>query len=119
MITITDKNSNSIHINTTEGKMVFTAQGDMEFNAKNVRFNVQEDMDVEIGKNKRESVMENSETSAKNSTENVMENKTVNTGKKTEQISGELVVHTSQGEMLLDGTGKVTIQSKQGIDYGN
>ena len=118
-ITINDKNGNSIHINTSEGNMTFTAQGDMEFNAKNVHFNVQEDMNFEVGRNKRESVNETLETSAKNSTEHIAENKKVNTGKKTEQISAELVVHTSQGEMLLNSTGKVTIQSKQGIDYGN
>ncbi|WP_400073182.1 type VI secretion system Vgr family protein [Zobellia russellii] len=118
-ITINDKNGNSIHINTSEGNMTFTAQSDMEFNAKNVRFNVQEDMNFEVGRNMRESVMETLETSAKNSTEHIAENKKVNTGKKTEQISAELVVHTSQGEMLLNSTGKVTIQSKQGIDYGN
>ncbi|QCX00338.1 type IV secretion protein Rhs [Aggregatimonas sangjinii] len=119
MITISDKVGNSMHINTAQGKMVFTAMGDMEFNAKNIRFNVQEDMDVEVGKNKREVVKELVETSAKNSDEHITENRTIHTGRKIEQVSGELVVHISQGEMLLDSTGKVTIQSKQGIDYGN
>ncbi len=118
MITINDKNGNSFHINTSEGKMVFTAQGDMEFNAKNVRFNVQEDMDVDIGKNKRESVMGKSETTAKNAEENVSETKKVIIGKKLEQVSGELVMHTSQGKMLLDGTGNVTVQSATKVSYG-
>lgn len=30
--------------------MGFTALGDIEFNAKNIRFNVQDDMDIDIGK---------------------------------------------------------------------
>ncbi len=118
MITINDKNNNSIQINTAEGKMVFTTQGDMEFNAKNVRFNVQEDMDVEIGGSKRESIRGKSETSTKEAVENVSETKKIFIGKKLEQSSGELVMHTSRGKMLLDSKGKITVQSKEGTDYG-
>lgn len=117
-ITINDKNGNSFHINTSEGKMVFTAQGDMEFNAKNVRFTVQEDMEVKVGKDKRESITGKSETTAKNAEENISETKKVNIGKKLEQVSGELTMHTSQGDMLLDGTGKVTVQSSKKVSYG-
>ncbi len=119
MITINDKNGNSIHINTSEGKIVFTALGDMEFNAKNVRFNVQEDMDVEIGGNKKESVKKTYELDTKNSIERVFDNKEINIGKKLEQVSGESILQTTQGEMLIDSKGKLTLQSKDAVDYGN
>ncbi len=119
MITINDKNGNSMHINTTEGKMTFTAQGDMEFNAKNVRFNVQDDMDVKIGGNKKLSIKKSYETDSKNSTERVFDNKEINIGKKLEQISGESIVQTNQGEMLIDSKGKLTLQSKSEVDYGD
>ncbi|MCF6349277.1 MAG: phage baseplate assembly protein V, partial [Flavobacteriaceae bacterium] len=119
MITITDKNGNSMHINTSEGKMVFTALGDMEFNAKNVRFNVQEDMDFDIGKNKTESIKEKVEISAKNSTEQIFKNKDITIGKKLEQVSGELTMQTNEGKMLIDGKGKVTVQSAEDVDYGD
>ncbi|SHJ77488.1 phage baseplate assembly protein V, partial [Pseudozobellia thermophila] len=119
MITIQDKNGNSIHINTTEGKMTLSAQGDMEFNAKNVRFNVQENMDVEIGGNKKVSVKKNYETDTKNRIERVFDNKEISIGKKLEQISGESFVQTNQGEMLIDSKGKLTLQSKEAVDYGD
>ena len=118
MITINDKEGNSIHINTSEGKMVFTANGDMEFNAKNVRFNVQEDMNLEIGGNKTENVSGKFETSTENSIENVEKSKRLNIGKKLDQVSGELIVKTTQGNMLFDGKGKVTLQSKEKVSYG-
>ena len=116
MITINDKNGNSIHINTTEGKMTLTAQGDMEFNAKNVRFNVQEDMDVEIGGNKTETIKENLQVSSKNSTENIMENKLIEAQKKLDQIASEMFIHTNKGKMLIDGKGKVTLQSSTRVN---
>jgi len=119
MITINDKNGNSFHINTSEGKMVFTAQGDMEFNAKNIRFNVQEDMDVEIGRNKRESIKETYELDTKDSKERVFNNKDIQISKKLEQVSGESLVQTNRGEMLIDSKGKLTLQSKKQVDYGD
>ncbi|SDE50166.1 Uncharacterized conserved protein, implicated in type VI secretion and phage assembly [Pricia antarctica] len=119
MITIKDKNNNSIHIKTSEGKMVFTALGNMEFNAKNVRFNVQEDMDVEIGGNKKESIKKTYELDTKNSTERVFDDKEINIGKRLEQVSGESLLTTTRGEMLIDSTGKLTLQSKDAVDYGD
>lgn len=119
MITIKDKDGNSIHINTTQGKMVFTALGDMEFNAKNVRFNVQEDMNIEVGRNKNVSVKETLSTDSKNATERIFKDKEITVGKKLEQVSGESITQTNHGEMLFDSSGKLTLQSKSEIDYGD
>ncbi len=118
MITINDKDGNSIHINTSEGKMVFTAVGDMEFNAKNVRFNVQEDMEVDIGKDKIESVMGKSERSAKNAVENISQTKKTTVGETLEQVSGDLTMKTSKGKMILAGQGKVILHSATKVSYG-
>ena len=119
MITITDKNGNSMHINTSEGKMIFTAQGDMEFNAKNVKFNVQEDMEQNIGNNKTESIKESHNIDVKNSLEKIFKNKEISIGEKLEQVSGELLMQTVDGKMLIDGKGKITIQSAEDVDYGD
>jgi len=118
MITINDKAGNSIHINSAECKMVFTSQGDMEFNAKNLRFNVQEDMEVEVGNDKREAIKGKSETTAKITEENISESKKISVGETLEQVSGDLVMQTSKGKMLLEGQGKVSLQSATKVSYG-
>lgn len=117
-ITIKDKNGNSIRMNTKKKSITITAPEDMTLNAKNMEMNIQEDLTVNVGKNKTERIKENHNLEAKNSTTKILKNKKVRSGEKTEQQAGELTVHTSTGEMVLDGTGKVIIQSKDRIDFG-
>jgi len=118
-ITISDKGGNIIHFNTATKNITISAPETMEFNAKNMKFNVQEDMEMNIGKNKRESISETREITMKEDKKLVMENSETNVGKKTQHVSGEITLHSSTGEMLLDGTGKITIQSKDTINYGD
>ena len=112
MITISDKNGNSMQIITADGKMILNAIGDMEINAKNLTFNVQENMQMNIGKNKTVDVKETLEVSANNSKEHIFKDKETTVTKKMNQVSGELTIQTNEGKMLLDGKGKVTVQSK-------
>ena len=118
-ITISDKGGNIIHFNTSTKNITISAPEMMEFNAKNMKFNVQENMEMNIGKNKTETISETRQTSVKNDKTSVMENSEINVGKKTEHVSGEITMHSSTGEVLIDGTGKVTIQSKDTINYGD
>ncbi|RAJ37159.1 type VI secretion system Vgr family protein [Pedobacter cryoconitis] len=117
-ITITDQNNNVIHIDTQGNNITISALETMTFNAKNMKFNVQENMDVAVGKNKKEIISEDFDFQAKNLKSTVVENSDQVTGKKLQHIAGEMTMHSNQGKILIDGTGKVTLQSKDRIDYG-
>ncbi len=117
-ITITDQNNNVIHIDTKGNNITISALETMTFNSKNMKFNVQENMDVSIGKNKKEIINENFDLQAKNMKSTVVENAEQLTGKKSQHIAGEMTMHSNEGKILIDGTGKITIQSKDRIDYG-
>lgn len=117
-ITIKDKNGNSILMDTRNKNITITAPEDMTLNARNMKLNIRENLDIKVGKSKTERVREGHSLEAKNSTTKILKTRTVRSGEKTEQLAGELIVHTSSGEMVLDGTGKVTIQSKDRIDFG-
>lgn len=117
-ITIKDKNGNAIRMNTAKKSVTITAPEDMTLNAKNMEMNIRENLRVNVGKSKTERIREDHNLEAKNSTTKILETRTVRSGEKTEQQAGELTVHTSTGEMLLDSAGKVTIQSKDRIDFG-
>ena len=126
-ITITDNKNNRIFIDTANDNIEITANKNitisageqMTFNAKNIDFNVQEDMNLEIGKNKTESITENLNLTAKNSKEQIFKNKEISIGKNLNQVSGKLVMQTNDGKMLLDSKGKITIQSSENVDYGD
>jgi type VI secretion system secreted protein VgrG len=55
-ITVTDRNNNVIHINTATNSITITALENMTLNAKNLQINVQENMDVQVGKDHSTSV---------------------------------------------------------------
>ncbi|MGY0038097.1 phage baseplate assembly protein V [Pedobacter sp. NJ-S-72] len=117
-ITITDQNNNVIHIDTQSNNITISALETMTFNSKNMKINVQENMDISVGKNKKEFVTENFDLQVKNMKTTVAENADQVTGKKAQHIAGEMTMHTNEGKILIDGTGKITIQSKDRIDYG-
>ena len=117
-ITITDQNNNIIHIDTQGNNITITALETITFNSKNMKINVEENMDVVVGKDKKETISENFDLQAKNMKSTVTENTDHVTGKKLQHIAGEMTMHTNDGKILIDGTGKVTLQSKDRIDYG-
>ena len=67
-ITITDKNSNIITIDTANNNIEISALENMTFNAKNMQINVQENLDISVGENKNESIGKRQTLTAKNST---------------------------------------------------
>lgn len=117
-ITIKDKNGNLIQMDTKNKSITITAPENMTLNAQNMKMNIRENLDIKVGKSKTERVKEEHNLEARNSTTKILKNRIVRSGEKTEQLAGELTVHTSTGDMVLDGTGKVTIQSKDRIDFG-
>lgn len=117
-ITITDEHNNVIHIDTIGNNITISAIETMTFNSKNLKINVQENMDVSVGKNKKDFIGENFDLQAKNMKTTVAENADQATGKKAQHIAGEMTMHTTDGQILIDGSGRITIQSKDRIDYG-
>lgn len=117
-ITVRDKNGNSIRMNTRKKNITITAPEDMTLNAKNMKINIRENLDIQVGNSKTERIQEKLSQEAKHSSTSILKTREVRSGEKTEQVAGELTVQTSSGEMVLDGTGKVTIQSKDRIDFG-
>ncbi|WP_026449539.1 type VI secretion system Vgr family protein [Aequorivita capsosiphonis] len=117
-ITISDKGGNIIHFNTATKNITISAPETMEFNAKNMKFNVQEDMEIDVGKNKTETIHEHHKISANQSTEEINEKKSVQS-KKMEHIANDVLIKTNSGKMLLDSKGKLTLQSGEQVDYGD
>jgi uncharacterized protein involved in type VI secretion and phage assembly len=117
-ITISDRKGNVILINTYDDSMEITSLGNMTLNAKNLKIRVEENMDVLVGQNKKEVVKGDMEQQSQNLKHDVIDSVTQTTGKKFQHLSGETTLGTTQGKMILDGTGTVVIQSKDRIDYG-
>jgi len=125
-IIIRDPGGNEIYLDTTGKNITITAPETMTFNATNMRMNVKEDMKIDvgadlvatIGKNKYENIGKRSVKKSANSEELVTENRKVRVGRRMETIGSEVLLHSSNGKMLIDATDKLTLQSKNRINYG-
>ncbi|WP_346881321.1 phage baseplate assembly protein V [uncultured Algibacter sp.] len=102
MITITDKNSNTIKIDTANNNIEISALENMTLNAKNLAINVQENMDVTVG--------EIHNLNAKNSNEYIDEDKTIDISQSFDQTSSEATIVASNGDMTIEGAGVSTFQ---------
>ncbi len=101
-ITITDKNSNVIKIDTANNNIEISAGENMTFNAKNVVFNVEEDIEITTG--------ENFVINAKNSQENISQNKVIDVTETYEQTASEATIVASNGDISIEGAGVATFQ---------
>ncbi|WP_425411199.1 phage baseplate assembly protein V [Niabella aurantiaca] len=125
-IIIRDPGGNEIYLDTTGKNITITAPETMTFNATNMRMNVKEDMKVNVGKDlvttigrdKQENIGKRSIKKSENSEELVLENRKVRVGRRMETIGSEVLLHSSNGKMLIDATDKLTLQSKNRINYG-
>ncbi|WP_340199080.1 type VI secretion system Vgr family protein [Ascidiimonas sp. W6] len=115
-ITITDKNKNLIHINTKNNDITISAGENMTLNAKNMQINVEENLDVSVGKNKTESITDNYFISATNEDRQIGETIKV-ISSKYKQEAQEITTDTS-GEIKTNAGGKITIASAESIEYG-
>ncbi|MBC9795226.1 type VI secretion system Vgr family protein [Sinomicrobium weinanense] len=109
-ITITDKNKNTIFIDTAGNNIDITANETMTLNARNLLLNIQEDMNVQVGNNKTESISQDHSVTATNTLEIISGNKTVQVSETFEQSSSEATMVTLSGDMNIKGAGLATFQ---------
>ncbi|SFW25577.1 Rhs element Vgr protein [Sinomicrobium oceani] len=109
-ITITDKNKNTIFIDTAGNNIDITANETMTLNARNLLLNIQEDMNVQVGNNKTESISKDYSVTTTNTLEIISGNKTVQVSETFEQSSSEATMVTLSGDMNIKGAGLATFQ---------
>ncbi|RAV27886.1 type VI secretion system Vgr family protein [Sinomicrobium soli] len=109
-ITVTDKNNNSIFIDTANNNIEVTANETMTLNAKNLLLNVQEDMNIQVGNNKTETIAQDHSVTTTNTLEIISGNKTVQVSETYEQSSSEATIVTLSGDMNIKGAGLATFQ---------
>ncbi|WP_108868970.1 type VI secretion system Vgr family protein [Aquimarina aquimarini] len=115
-ISITDKNRNIIHIDTANNDITISAGENMTFNAKNMQINVEENLDVSIGKNKSETITGDSFISATNEDKQIGETMKV-ISSEYKQEAQEISTDAS-GEIKTNAGGKITIASAETVEYG-
>tara|TARA_R110000823_G_scaffold284855_3_gene403333 strand:- start:5991 stop:6467 length:477 start_codon:yes stop_codon:yes gene_type:complete len=115
-ITITDKNGNVIRIDTANNDIMISALENMTLNAKNMQINVEENMDVSVGKNKTESITENSFITANNEDKQISEE--IKILSSTYKQEAQEIKTDASGEIKTNAGGKITIASAETVNYG-
>ncbi|PKV50750.1 late control gene D protein (GPD) [Aquimarina sp. MAR_2010_214] len=115
-ITITDKNRNVVHIDTANNDITISAGENMTLNAKNMQINVEENLDISVGKNKSESITGDSFISATNEDKQIGETiKVISSDYKQE---AQEISTDASGEIKTNAGGKITIASAETVEYG-
>ncbi len=114
-ITITDINKNTIYIDTANNNITVSANETMTFNAKNMQINVEEDMDINVGKNKTESITETHTISSLNEDKQVGEEIKVISA--TYKQEAQEITTDASGEIKTNAGGKITISSADTVEY--
>ncbi len=114
MITITDKNSNLITIDTANNNMTIAAGETMTLTAKNINIKAGEDINMVAGNNFTKSVGEDYNVMTKNNTLIVQENLSTDS-KKQENISDEITLSSNAKNLTLASGKTVDIQSKEKV----
>ncbi|MBQ4804451.1 hypothetical protein J8L88_16440 [Aquimarina sp. MMG015] len=115
-IMITDKNKNIIHIDTANNDITISAGENMTLNAKNMQINVDENLDISVGKNKNETITEDYFISATNEDRQIGETiKVISSEYKQE---AQEITTDASGEIKTNAGGKITIASAETVEYG-
>ncbi|MFD2561094.1 type VI secretion system Vgr family protein [Aquimarina rubra] len=115
-IMITDKNKNIIHIDTANNDITISAGENMTLNAKNMQINVDENLDISVGKNKNETISEDYFISATNEDRQIGETiKVISSEYKQE---AQEITTDASGEIKTNAGGKITIASAETVEYG-
>ncbi|WP_027392887.1 type VI secretion system Vgr family protein [Aquimarina latercula] len=115
-ITITDKNQNIINIDTANNDITISAGENMTLNAKNMQINVDENLDISVGKNKSETITEDYFISATNEDRQIGETiKVISSEYKQE---AQEITTDASGEIKTNAGGKITIASAETVEYG-
>ncbi|WP_103070920.1 type VI secretion system Vgr family protein [Aquimarina sediminis] len=115
-ITITDKNRNIIHIDTANNDITISAGENMTFNAKNMQINVEENLDISVGKNKSENISGDSFVSATNEDKQIGETIKVISSEYNQEA--QEITTDASGEIKTNAGGKITIASAETVEYG-
>ncbi|SFW57078.1 Uncharacterized conserved protein, implicated in type VI secretion and phage assembly [Sinomicrobium oceani] len=115
-ITITDKNKNTIFIDTVGNNIDITANETMTLNAKNMQINVEEDMDIQVGNNKSEIVTNDCMFRANN--QDIKVNEEIKILSTTYRQQAQEIATDTSGEIKTNAGGLITIASAEGVDYG-
>lgn len=115
-ITITDMNGNIITIDTANNNITVSALENMTLNAKNMQINVEENLDVSVGKNKTESINETSFIMANNEEKQVGEEIKVISA--TYKQEAQEITTDASGEIKTNAGGKISISSAETVEYG-
>ncbi|WP_378175733.1 type VI secretion system Vgr family protein [Aquimarina sp. SS2-1] len=115
-IMITDKNKNIIQIDTANNDITISAGENMTLNAKNMQINVDENLDISVGKNKNETITEDYFISATNEDRQIGETiKVISSEYKQE---AQEITTDASGEIKTNAGGKITIASGETVEYG-
>ncbi|MBC9934833.1 type VI secretion system Vgr family protein [Chitinophaga qingshengii] len=124
-IIIRDPGGNEIRMDTRGKNITITSPETMTLNAKNMKLNVTDNMDVSVGKNKTETVGHDATHIVNNKTylrSNEVHNEI--TEKMKTVVMEKIEEYTQIREMHVNGTtdiistGLITIKSGKGVDYG-
>lgn len=114
MITITDKNSNIIRIDTATNNIEIAALENMTLTAKNIAIRAEENINMVAGKDFANSVAENYNVMTKNSTF-IVEETAITDSKKQENVSDEIVLSSNKENLTLASGKTVDVQSKEKV----
>ena len=114
MITITDKNSNIINIDTANNNIEISALENMTLNAKNIEINAIEEIKVNAGTNMITRVTEDISINAKNTTEMIEENKIL-VAKEILENADKVRIESTKQNMELVCSKQVDIQADDKI----
>ncbi len=111
-ITITDKNNNSIELDTANNNLTITALEEMTLNAKNLKINVQENFDVSVGENKNESIGNKQTLTAKQSTV-LIDEKAQFQSKELEKNAEKVTINSTKENLELASSKQVVSNSSE------
>ncbi|WP_299888169.1 phage baseplate assembly protein V [uncultured Lacinutrix sp.] len=115
-ISISDKNNNIILIDTANNDITISAGENMTLNAKNMQINVEENLDVSVGKNKTEAISEDYFITATNEDRQIGETiKVISSEYKQE---AQEISTDASGQIKTNAGGKITIASSETVEYG-
>ena len=113
-ITITDKNSNTIRIDTINNNIEISAIENLTLNAKNIELNANEEINLNAGTNMNTRVTDDLSVTAKNSQEMLEENKTL-VAKEILKNAEKVRIESTKDNMELVSSKMVDIQASDKV----
>lgn len=113
-ITIIDKNSNTIYIDSANNNIDISANETMTLSANNIKIKANENIDMVAGKDFTKSIAENYNVMTKNNTLIVEENLSTD-AKKQVNVADEITLSSNKENLTLTSGKTVDVQSKEKV----